>query len=134
MKYVAVEGCEFDIYENGTLNTNGQITVTSVASLNSKVDGNGIYTTLMVSVMGYSAISPDVQPWVSGSGATVNPAQISASAQNTKVDNMTVVLEGDEATNVTIVGQKQQGSTTVSAETSVTIKVKSAGQQYMKAE
>ena len=47
---------------------------------------------------------------------------------------MTVVLEGDEATNVTIVGQKQQGSTTVSAETSVTIKVKSAGQQYMKAE
>lgn len=134
MEYVTVEGCEFDIYENGILNTNGEITVTSIASLNSKVEGKGIYTNLMVSVMGYSAISPDVQPWVSGSGATIEPGQISASAQNTKIDNFPVVLEGDEATNVTILGLKQEGSTTVSAQVNVTIKVRSAGQQYMKAE
>ena len=132
LKNYAVEGCTFEIYENGTLNPSGTVSVTSTASANTKVDGKGVYTTLMVTVAGFSSIDPDHQPWISESGATIVPAQISASAQFNKIDNLPVVLEGDEAKNVTILGQKQQGQTTVPEQTSVTIKVKSAGQSVVK--
>lgn len=128
LKNFVVEGCTFEIYENGTLNPSGTVSVTSTASANTKVDGKGVYTTLMVTVAGFSSIDPEHQPWVSGSGSTVAPAQISASAQYNKIDSLAVVLEGDEATDVTILGQKQQGQTTVPEQTTVTIKVKSAGQ------
>ena len=132
MKNFVVEGCVFEILENGIVNPSGIVSVTSTASTNSKVDGKGIYTTLIVTVAGFSSTDPLHQPWISGSGSTVAPAQISASAQYNKIDNLPVVLEGDEAQNVTILGQKQQGQTTVQEQTIVTIKVKSAGQSVVK--
>lgn len=134
LKNIVVQGCEFEIYENGLLNSSGHVTVTSVASTNSKVDGNGIYTTLMVTVAGFTSQDPTLQPWIAESGATMTPAQILASAQYTKVDSLPVVLEGDKAENVTIQGQKQQGQSIVTEYTTVTIKVKSAGQTNTKAE
>ena len=132
LKNYVVEGCIFEILENGVVNPSGVVSVTSAASTNTKIDGKGVYTTLMVTVAGFSSIDPSHQPWIPLSGSTVNPAQISASAQYNKVDNLPVVLEGDEAKNVTIVGQKQQGQTTVTEQTTVTIKVKSAGQTNTK--
>ncbi len=132
LKNFVVEGCVFEIYENGSVNPSGTISITSAASTNSKIDGKGIYTTLMVMVDGFSSTAPEHQPWISGSGSTLAPAKISASAQYNKIDSLAVVLEGDEAKNVTILGQKQQGQTTVSEETTVTIKVKSAGQSFVK--
>ena len=132
MKNYVVEGCSFDIYENGIVNPSGTVTITSTASTNTKVDGKGVYTNLIVTVASFSSIDPNHQPWISGSGSTITPAQISASAQNNKIDGSAVVLEGDEATNVTILGQKQQGQTAVPEQTTVTIKVSSAGQTVVK--
>lgn len=132
LKNYVVEGCSFEIYENGIVNTSGTVSVVSAASTNTKIDGKGVYTTLLVTVEGFTSSDSSHQPWISGSGATVTPAQISASAQKNKVDSLSVVLEGDEAQDVTIVGQKQQGQTTVPEETTVTIKVKSAGQSSVK--
>lgn len=132
LKNYVVEGCSFEIYENGIVNTSGNVSVVSAASTNTKIDGKGVYTTLLVTVEGFTSSDSSHQPWISGSGSTVTPAQISASAQKNKVDNLSVVLEGDEAQDVTIVGQKQQGQTTVPEETTVTIKVKSAGQSSVK--
>ena len=132
MKNYVVEGCSFDIYENGIVNPSGTVTITSTASTNTKVDGTGVYTNLIVTVASFSSIDPNHQPWISGSGSTITPAQISASAQNNKIDGSAVVLEGDEATNVTILGQKQQGQTAVPEQTTVTIKVSSAGQTVVK--
>lgn len=132
LKNYVVEGCVFEIYENGSVNPSGTISITSAASTNTKVDGNGVYTTLIVTVAGFSSMDPSHQPWVPSSGSTVNPAQILASAQHNKIDTLPVVLEGDEAKNVTILGQKQQGQTTVPETATVTIKVKSAGQSVVK--
>lgn len=132
LRNFTVEGCVFEIYENGSVNPSGNVSVTSLASTNSKVDGKGIYTTLMVTVAGFTSADPNHQPWVPLSGATIVPAQISASAQHNKIDDLPVVLENDEAKNVTILGQKQQGQTTVPEQTIVTIKVKSAGQSVVK--
>lgn len=132
MKNFVVEGCIFEILENGVVNPSGTVTVTSAASTNTKVDNKGVYTTLVVTVASFSSTDPTHQPWIPLSGSTVAPAQISASAQHNKIDNLAVVLEGDEAKNVTILGQKQQGQTVVPEQTTVTIKVKSAGQSVTK--
>ena len=91
MKNVVVESCQFEIYENGLLNVNGVVAVhsSSVASTNSKVDGKGIYTTLNVTVSGFTSSS--VSGWISGTGSTttplgvVVPGQIVASALYNKV-------------------------------------------------
>ena len=140
MKNVVVESCQFEIYENGLLNVNGIVAVhsSSVASTNSKVDGKGIYTTLNVTVSGFTSSS--VSGWISGTGSTttplgvVVPGQIVASALYNKVDGDAIFLEGDTAENVTIYGKKQEGEYVVDATTTVTIKVKSAGQTAVKAE
>lgn len=134
LKNVVVEGCEFEIYENNLLNSSGNITITSQASSNSKVDGNGIYTSLILTVSGFTSLPSVVPTWIPESGSTVNPAVVESSANYVKVDGVKVILEGDEAADVTIIGQKQEGMYVVTAQTTITIKIKSAGQSYMKAE
>ena len=146
LKNVVVEGCQFEIYEGGLLNTSGVVSVDntpvtgSVVSKNTKVDGKGVYTTLKVTVSGFTAnLIPN---WIPLSGSTTTPAGVSvpgvfqSSALYNKVDGDAVFLEGDQAAAVTIYGKVQAGQSTVDTPTVVSIKVKSggAGQDKMKAE
>lgn len=142
LKNVVVEGCQFEIYEGGLLNSNGTVSVDagSVVSNNTKVDGKGVYTTLKVTVSGFS--SNLISNWIPSSGSTTTPAGVSipgvivSSALYNKVDGDAVFLEGDQADNVTIYGKVQSGQTTVDFSTVVSIKIKAngAGQNKMKAE
>lgn len=135
MKEIVVEGCEFYIYENGKINLNGDVTVdilNSVISDNSKVDGKGIFTTLKVNVNNFT--STDIPGWEPGSGATTTPAEIISTAQYDKVDGFPVILEGDEAINVPILGTVKSGTQSTPKTAYITIKVKSAGQTSTKGE
>ena len=138
MKNIVVEGCQFEIYEGENLNSSGVVAVdsSSVASTKSKIDNKGIYTKLNVTVTAFT--STLVTGWVPLSGSTTTPlgisipGQISASANYNKEDGSPVFLEGDQAANVTIYGKVQSGQTQVDATTTVTIKIKSAGQSNAK--
>lgn len=140
MKDVVVETCEFEIWENGQLNTMGICTVNigSVVSDNTAIDGKGVYTKLLVDVSAFT--SNTITNWVTASGSTISPigiqvpGEIVSSAQYAAVDNFPVILEGDQATNVTIYGLKQEGQSISETTTIVTIKIKSAGQTVMQAE
>ena len=140
LKNIVVEGCQFEIYEGGVLNTSGVVSVdsSSVASQKVKIDDKGVYTTLKVTVSNFT--SNMVPSWVLLSGSTTSPlgisvpGVISASAAHNKVDSAAVFLEGDQAANVTIYGKVQSGQTTIDATTTVSIKIKSAGQTKVKAD
>jgi hypothetical protein len=138
MKYIVVEGCQFEIYEGGVLNSSGIVSVdsSSIVSAKSKIDSKGIYTKLNVTVSSFS--SSVVPGWVPLSGSTTTPVgvsipgQISSSSQYNTEDGSPVYLEGDQAVNVTIYGKVQSGQTQTDATTTITIKIKSAGQTNTK--
>ena len=140
LKNIVVEGCQFEIYEGGVLNSSGVVSVdpSSIVSQNTKVDNRGVYTSLKVTVSDFS--STLVPSWIPLSGSTTTPVGvsipgvISSTALYNKVDSAAVFLEGDQAASVTIYGKVQSGQTTVDSTTTVTIKVKSAGQSVAKAD
>ena len=138
MKNVVVEGCEFEIYESGLLNSNGEVEVnsSSIASANVKVDGKKVYTTLKVDVSNYS--SNTVTGWVSGSGSTLVPAEITSSALYNNVKEgqnwKPVYLEEDQAIGVEISGRVKSGHSEIPATCIINVKIKKANQTAYKAE
>lgn len=138
MKNVVVEGCEFEIYESGLLNSNGDVEVnsSSIASANVKVDGKNVYTTLKVDVSNYS--SNTVANWVSGSGSTLVPAEITSSALYNNVKEgqswKPVYLEEDQAIGVVVSGRVKSGLSEIPATCIINVKIKKAGQTVCKAE
>ena len=134
LKNIVVEGCEFEIYENEVLNSNGSVSVdpTSVVSSNTSIDSKGVYTTLAIQVSGFT--SSNISNWISGSGSTQAAAQVTSSALYTSVDGNSVFLEGDEAIGVVVVGKVQVGQSQVDTPCTVTVKIKSAGQSVVTAE
>jgi len=117
VKPVAVEGC--------TLTTSpgtGTATITSAASTTNKADGKGVYRgTIQIAISGYSSSAITVAGSGSGTGT------LNGSAQTTKADGQSVVLEGDQAT-ITVNGQAYEGSTTVGVSELVTVNIQNAGQ------
>ena len=142
LKNIVVEGCQFEIYESGVLNSTGVVSVdpSSVVSQNTKIDNKGVYTSLKVTVSGLT--SNVVPSWIPLSGSTTTPVGvsipgvISPSSAFNKVDSSPVFLEGDQAASVTIYGKVQSGQTTIDATTVVSIKIKAngAGQSVAKAD
>ena len=138
MKNIVVEGCQFEIYEGGSLNPSGVVAVdsSSIVSAKAKIDNKGVYTKLNVTVSNFS--STLVTGWIPLSGSTTTPVgvsipgQITASSQYNKENGNAVFLEGDQAANVTIYGKVQSGQTQIDATTTITIKIKSAGQSNTK--
>ena len=121
LKNIVVENCQFSIEVGGVIIGSGNVSITSTASTNSKVDGNGIYAGQMaVSVSGYADASI-----TGGSGS----GMINPSAQYISVDSMPVVLEGDSG-EVVLSGTNPQSGSPVSGYT-VTVKVVSAGQSVV---
>lgn len=128
LKNLVIEGCQFSIEVGGAVIGAGNVSITSPASINSKVKlgvvTKGIYAgQIGVSVSGYtdSAIAGGI-----GSGV------ISPSATTMKIDNQAVVLEGDSG-QVVLSGTNPQSGSPVSGYT-VTVKISVAGQSVVKAE
>lgn len=120
MKNVAVEGCQL------TANTGiGNISITTPASTNTKVDSKGVYAgTLTISITGLSGSG-----FTNGSGV----GTLTGSAQNSKIDNQAIVLEGDQSDVITV-----KATTTSTPPTQIEVPtivtIVSAGQTVMKAE
>ena len=124
LKNIVIEGCQFSIEVGGAVIGTGNVSVTSLASINSKINigglSKGIYAGPMsISVSGYtdSAIA-------GGSGTGV----INPSAQFNKIDGQPVVLEGDSG-EVVLTGTNPQSGAPVSGYT-VKVKIISAGQTF----
>jgi hypothetical protein len=128
VKNVAVQGCELSLTPDSSPPASVQIT--TPPSTKAKADGKSIYSgTLLITISGYTGGAITVP----GSGATINPAQLSPGSTKMKVENQAVVLEGD-STTVTVTGQAQSGTTVITATQPVQIKIKSAGQTKVQAD
>lgn len=125
LKNIAIEGCQFSIEVGGAVIGTGNVTVTSTASLNSKVNIGGIAKgfyagPLAISVAGYTDASI-----AGGSGVGV----INPSAQKVTVDHLPVILEGDSG-DVVLTGTNPQSGAPVSGYT-VKVKILTAGQTFV---
>lgn len=125
LKNIAIEGCQFSIEVGGAVIGTGNVTVTSTASLNSKVNMGGITKgfyagPMAISVAGYTDASI-----AGGSGVGV----INPSAQKVTIDHLPVILEGDSG-DVILTGTNPQSGAPVSGYT-VKVKVLTAGQTFV---
>ncbi len=121
-EYIAVEGCEFEIPEDTA--GLGQVTLITQPQEYLKVCNKKPYAgPLQFTLSGIttSAIT-------NGDGMTTAPAVLSPGAQYTKLNGLYAVLEGDEIQNVPITGHS--GESTVPD--TVTVRIKKAGQEYVK--
>ena len=125
LKNIAIEGCQFSIEVGGAVIGTGNVTVTSTASLNSKVNMGGITKgfyagPMAISVAGYTDASI-----AGGSGVGV----INPSAQKVTIDHLPVILEGDSG-DVILTGTNPQSGAPVSGYT-VKVKILTAGQTFV---
>ena len=128
LKNVVVEECQFEISVGGAVIGSGNVSISSAASINTKVivgvQKKGVYAGAMsISVSNYADASI-----AQGTGAGV----ITPSATKTKVDNQPVVLEGDSGE--VVLSGVIPGTTTAVTGYTVTVKINSAGQSTVKAE
>lgn len=125
LKYIAVDGCELEFQNGGS--PNSAISITP-GQLSTKVfaDGKAVYKTIKFTVSGYTASSTLKPTWIPSSGS--GQGEIKASSQHVKVEGNKVILEGDQSASFTIIGQEQQGTTTVSSQVTEIVKVTKAGQ------
>lgn len=131
---VAVEGLQFEIYEGGTLNPSGVVTVSSSCVSCSKVTikGKKVYAgTLLVEVKGFSSIL--ISNWVPSSGMTIAPASIVSTIQKSSTLEGKFFLVGDQTLPVVIQGQMTTPTGPVTTTTSVVIKIKTSPQNVVNA-
>lgn len=131
---VAVEGLQFEIYEGGTLNPSGVVTVSSSCVPCSKVTikGKKVYAgTLLVEVKGFSSIL--ISNWVPSSGMTIAPASIVSTIQKSSTLEGKFFLVGDQTLPVVIQGQMTTPTGPVTTTTSVVIKIKTSPQNVVNA-
>lgn len=139
-KPIAVEGVQFEIYEGGSPNSTGIVTVSTQCTPSTKVSvqGKKAYAgTLLVEVSGFS--SSLISNWVPLSGSTTSPVGVAtpgsiiSTALKASTTEGKFFLEGDQAPVVTIFGQMTTSSGTSPTTTVVAIKIKNAGQNVVNA-
>lgn len=116
---IAVEGCEFDVLTASAF----QATIVSQAEQFVKVCDKAPYA----GQMQISLANVQTSVITNGDGATTAPAIIQGAAHYL-INSKPAIVEGDMVQNVTVVGHA--GQSTVSD--IVTIKIKKAGQEYVK--
>lgn len=133
-KYIAVEGLQLEIVEGGATNSNGtaQVHSSTVPSNFDKAGGAKAYAgTLMVEVSAFT--SSLVPNWIPASGSSPAPGSIISTCLKAKAKEGAFFLEGDQAPAVAITGKITTQSGPVEAATTVSVKIKSAGQNVVKA-
>jgi hypothetical protein len=122
-KPIAVQGCTLEIVEEGKSALSIQISTSP--SSNVKFDGKGAYSgQLSITLSGYTG--GDI---VSESGT--GEGSLSGTAQHVKIDGKSAVLEDDKSLSISLVGVNSRGRP---AYDSCTVKIASAGQDYVKGE
>lgn len=128
MNYIAVQGCELEFVNPAH---SGDIKIETTPSQKVLADGKGVYHgTLQITIANFTG--GDIT--VSKSGATVTPGTLNGGSTTTKAEGDPVVLQGDTSEDITVVGLKPQGNTTVTATATTKVKIKKAGQTKAKAE
>jgi len=116
---IAVEGCEFEVPEA----TAFQASIVSPAEKYVLVCDKAPYAGQMQIMLA----NVQTATITNGDGVTTAPAVISG-ATHFLINNKSAIVEGDEIQNVVVSGHSGESSVT----DTVTIKIKKAGQEYVK--
>ena len=129
VKNIAVDGCTLEFQNGGGPNT--AITIEpNQTSTKVKAEGKAVYKTLKFTISGYTAPATEKPNWVSGSGS--GNGEITVTAGHVTVEGNKVILEGDVSESITISGQENSGSSTVTSTFTEVVKVTDAGQSKVK--